>query len=47
MYILTGCLNESTTDRNKHLPADLANPLIDSHKPGYDYFISAAMPYGM
>lgn len=28
-------------------PSDLANPLIDTHKSRYDYFISAALPFGM
>jgi predicted alpha-1,2-mannosidase len=32
---------------NRKNPADLVNPLIDTHKPRYDYFASATLPFGM
>ncbi len=28
-------------------PVDLADPLIDTHKSRYDYFVSATVPFGM
>ncbi|NIA12299.1 MAG: glycoside hydrolase family 92 protein [Nitrospiraceae bacterium] len=31
----------------KETPANLADPLIDTHCPRYDYFISATLPFGM
>lgn len=31
----------------KDTPVDLANPLIDTYHPRYDYFASASIPYGM
>ncbi len=31
----------------KGTPADLANPLIDTKQPRYDYFVSASVPFGM
>lgn len=44
LFIFTALSGGAT---NKERPVDLANPLIDTHKPRYDYFISATLPYGM
>lgn len=33
--------------KNKEKPTDLANPLIDTHKSRFDYFVSATVPFGM
>jgi predicted alpha-1,2-mannosidase len=44
MFIGTGLPEVAGGKEN---PADLANPLIDTHKPRYDYFVSAAIPFGM
>jgi len=47
LLLLVGCSTEQSVDTGKKSPADLVNPLIDSHKSRFDYFISAAIPYGM
>ena len=31
----------------KETPVDLANPLIDTQHPRYDYFASASLPFGL
>jgi predicted alpha-1,2-mannosidase len=36
---------EAAGSREK--PVDLADPLIDTHRPRYDYFASATVPFGM
>lgn len=32
---------------NKERPVDLVDPLIDTRKPRFDYFVSATVPFGM
>ena len=44
---LSGYSQEYTVDKGKGTPADLVNPLIDTHKSRYDYFASATVPFGM
>jgi predicted alpha-1,2-mannosidase len=45
--IFTGCSNDLTINETKKTPADFVNPLIDTDKPRFDYFVSATMPFGM
>jgi predicted alpha-1,2-mannosidase len=47
LILMGGCSTGNEKTQENVSPADLANPLIDSHKSRYDYFISAAVPYGM
>ncbi|MEL7587514.1 MAG: hypothetical protein AAGU19_12435 [Prolixibacteraceae bacterium] len=34
-------------NKGKEKPVDLVDPLIDTHKSRYDYFVSAAVPFGI
>lgn len=45
--ILAVYSNTYAVDKLKETPADLVNPLIDTHKSRYDYFASATVPFGM
>jgi predicted alpha-1,2-mannosidase len=45
--IISGCSNDHIVTKVQEEPAALANPLIDTHKSRYDYFISATIPFGM
>jgi len=47
LLIISGCSNNNTSEGLKKTPADLVNPLIDSHKSRFDFFGSATIPYGM
>lgn len=44
---LSGYSYGYNVDKIKGTPADLVNPLIDTHKSRYDYFASATVPFGM
>jgi len=43
----TGCSNNPKDKKTRLDYADLVNPLIDTHKPRFDYFASATIPFGM
>lgn len=45
--VITGCTDNLKVNDAKMTPADYANPLIDTDKPRFDYFISATIPFGM
>lgn len=47
LLILTGYSNEPISNKIEIKPTDYINPLIDTHKSRYDYFTSAAVPFGM
>jgi len=47
IFLLAGCDNKFTADKEDPGFADLADPLIDTHRPRFDYFTSAAVPFGM
>jgi len=45
--VLAGCKNDHDSGIEKMTPADYVNPLINTNKSRYDYFASAAVPFGM
>ncbi len=48
LVFLAGCqVNEPAGNKQRLAPADLADPLIDTHQSRFDYFASATRPFGM
>lgn len=47
ILLTASCATGEKPAKESLLPADYVNPLIDSHKPRFDYFASATLPYGM
>ena len=49
LFIILLCINLFVLAQNikKETPVDLANLLIDTQHPRYDYFASASVPFGM